>query len=184
MKKIVIFCVIALGTFNSYALDGFQFVKCFEAATNQTILDYKTVVEKEKIEIKTPGTLGEVVDTKEVPITKGDTTRICDQLSKNSIVEIKKDFIEVYNGHEIPYDSEDIVLATVGDLFSTLRKKVDCYQAYTAKSGLVPTVVNRITEIRNTNLTRDALSKMIGASAEKNLNKSLEELDLKFCKTI
>jgi hypothetical protein len=184
MRKAAILGVLVLGSFNSFALDGNQFVKCFETAVNQTITEYKTIVARKKVETKIPADLTENRKKQEVIVTKGDTTRICDQLSKSSIKLIKGDFFEKYNGHEIPYDSEDILMATVGDLFESMKLKVNCYKPYTSKTGMIPAVVNKITSIRNTDLTRDALQKMISGDLNTNFNKSLDDMDLKFCKTI
>ncbi|MFT6633270.1 MAG: hypothetical protein ACJAS4_003240 [Bacteriovoracaceae bacterium] len=184
MKKTAILGILVLGSLNSYALDGKQFVRCFEAAVNQTISEYKTVVVREKLDVKTPSNLGDKAKAQEVTVTKGDTTRICNQLSDSSLKLIKGDFFEEYNGHEIPYDSEDILMATVGDLFNSMKAKINCYKPYTSQSGAIPSVVNKITEIRNTDLTRDALQKMISASIKTNFNKPLEEMNLNFCKSI
>ncbi len=188
MKAVTVLTTLLIVSVNAYALDGKQFVDCFESDVNTTIRDYKTVIEKKVISTKLPSHLNEGIE-REIQITKGDTTRICSELSSSAKVDIKEDFFEDYNGNLIPYEAEDILLATVGDLIGTLKNKVDCYNPYKdiRKSKDVkmkaPTLLGKIIDDRNTKLVKDALGLMLSQNLkDDDMEKSLLDFSLTFCK--
>ncbi len=154
--RLQIALVATLLTTNVFAkIDGEQFLKCFDKASQE-------VIQELKVEGKAKG--------------------ICSHLSEENLNSLITVFADIDAQNNITWVSADEMgKVRARDIYDILKNKVECYKPVTKDTGIIPDLINIKSYHQNMNLTQRAISKMIGTKVFKEGYHELADLNLSYC---
>lgn len=154
--RLQIALVATLLTSNVFAkIDGEQFLKCFDKASQEVIQELKA---------------------------EGKGKGICSRLSEDNINDLVSVFADVDVQNNVTWVSADeMSKVRARDIYDILKNEVECYKPITKDTGIIPDFINIKSYHQNMNLTQRAISKMIGTKVFKEGYHELADLDLSYC---
>lgn len=156
-KSLILIFIASITMQNVFALNSHDFFKCFIKAADEII--YETRV-----------------------TNQGDKTRICHNLSQETIDSYFEKLTKIHNGRIYYYSESELNELELIQLYNYMKNDMDCYANKVTPGALINDIINSRTYYRNLSLVEKTLSRMIGEEYDANEYTRLEQLDFSYCK--